>query len=595
MTRERSRTLTLVALGAVIAALAAHLAGGLVRAAGVPLCSLGAVAALIAALFTPQRAAAAEAPAEKAESPLPQDASDEVTADVAVTDLSVLGVDYRRAELTKIEAVVDTILDACVALVRTKIDAFTVGVFFPTNDGGYRLRRYDSKSDLINPEAVIYPGVGVIGSFLKEGLKQLNLQEIVTDSMTLYYYVKDAGIRSLMASPIVAGGAKRGSFIVDSTEKKHFTDEDHAYLSAVASLCGQAVYYAYLFHEHRLEHARLSAMSSTEKYFFQNNTLDAVLDKVAEIVPFAFQCDRMTLSLREEEEPVTVVRRAWGLDAEEMLNMKAGIEDRTLVGLLYAKNMCIFRNFAADRYELRYSDDEPKRRELQSFLAFPIGVKECKGLILLESRRKNAFPESSRKLLSRLMTSAAIAIEKIQLLERTENLATHDGLTGLFNHRQFQMLLKESITRTLRYKDPLALVICDIDHFKKVNDSYGHRFGDTVLRAIAARLQQGIREGVDIAARYGGEEFALVLGKTDCKGALDIVERIRTEIAESVFQTPQGRDIHITMSFGIAIYGQHARNQEALIQKADKALYGAKENGRNRAELYYDLAATEKS
>jgi diguanylate cyclase (GGDEF)-like protein len=253
--------------------------------------------------------------------------------------------------------------------------------------------------------------------------------------------------------------------------------------------------------------------------------------------------------------------------------------------------MCIFRNFAADRYEIRYRDDEPRRRELMSFLAFPIGVKECKGLILLESLKANAFPESSRKLLRRLMTSAAIALEKIQLLERTEALATHDGLTGLFNHRQFQALLKEAITRTIRYKDPLALVICDIDHFKKINDSYGHRFGDTVLRAIAARLQQGIREGVDVAARYGGEEFALVLGKTDAQGALDTVERLRAEIAEATFQTPRGREINITMSFGIAIYGRHARNQEALIQKADKALYSAKDNGRNRAQLYYDLTA----
>ena len=103
------------------------------------------------------------------------------------------------------------------------------------------------KSEFVNKDAVIYPGVGVIGSFLKDGLKQLKLTDIVTDSMTLYYYKKDAGIRSLMASPIIADDVERGTIIVDSTEKDNFTDEDHSYLSTMADLLGQAVYNSYLY------------------------------------------------------------------------------------------------------------------------------------------------------------------------------------------------------------------------------------------------------------------------------------------------------------------------------------------------------------
>ncbi|MFW6221814.1 MAG: diguanylate cyclase, partial [Fibrobacterota bacterium] len=394
--------------------------------------------------------------------------------------------------------------------------------------------------------------------------------------------------------PIVVGGVKRGTILVDSTEKKHFTDENHAYLSRMADVCGQAVYYAYLYNQHKLEHARLTAMSSTEKFFFQKKDLDSILDKVAEIIPFAFSCDRMTISLADYETSTITIHRAWGLDQQQFQNMHSSLEDKTLISLIYSKNMSITRNYSPDRYEVRYREDEPRRDELACFLALPIGVEDCKGLILLESLRKDAFPQRSHALLSRLVTSAGLAIERVQILEQTENLATHDGLTGLNNHRRFQQLLKEAITRNIRYKEPLSLVICDIDHFKKVNDTWGHRFGDTVLKAVSAKLQNSIRENIDVAARYGGEEFALVLEKTDQATALETVNRIRTLIGGMAFQTPQGQEISITMSFGIAVYGIHAKNQEALIQRADKALYCAKENGRDRVELYYDSKACKK-
>jgi diguanylate cyclase (GGDEF)-like protein len=257
--------------------------------------------------------------------------------------------------------------------------------------------------------------------------------------------------------------------------------------------------------------------------------------------------------------------------------------------MLYGKNLCFCRNFSEERYEIRYVENEPHIRSFESFLAFPIGVDTCKGLILLESYEKDAFNYSSRDLLSRMVTSAGVAIEKIQILERTQSMATHDGLTGLFNHKNFQQLLKAAITRSIRNKEPLALVICDLDYFKKVNDTHGHQFGDAILKAVSLRLNSSIRDGIDVAARYGGEEFALILENTGARQAMETSERIRTSIEKATFLSPQGKEISISMSFGIAIYGVHARTQELLIQKADKALYAAKQHGRNRCELYMDV------
>ncbi|MDD5674693.1 MAG: GGDEF domain-containing protein, partial [Chitinivibrionales bacterium] len=115
---------------------------------------------------------------------------------------------------------------------------------------------------------------------------------------------------------------------------------------------------------------------------------------------------------------------------------------------------------------------------------------------------------------------------------------------------------------------------------------YGHQFGDTILKNIAATLEGSVRESVDIAARYGGEEFALVLVKTDAAQAQERAERIRAGIAAAVHKTPQGAPFNLSMSFGIASLGEHVKNVPTLIEKADKALYRAKENGRNRVEVF---------
>jgi len=518
---------------------------------------------------------------------LPRQIEQEISSTSDNVDLSVLGTQKAREQWKEAEAAVDETLDACINLVKLRMQAHTVAVFFAAEGGGYRMRRFSSQCEFVNAEAIIRPGVGVIGSFLKDGLKQLSLSEIVSDSMTLYYYTRDARIRSLAASPIVAAGVERGVIIVDSTEEKHFKDDDHTFLANIANVCGGAVYYAYRSTEHRIKYDKFAAVTNVEKYFFHKQDIESVLEKMAEIIPYAIPCTRVTLSLRSTLDPTrATVHRASGPDEEGFFGKSFSLNGKSLMSLLYSKNMCFFRDFADDRYETRYFEGEPRTAELRSFLAFPIGVDGCKGGILLESVQPEAFTDSHRALLLRFATSAGLAIEKILLLEQAQALATHDGLTGLNNHRQFQKLLRDEITRAERYADPLALVLCDIDHFKKVNDTHGHPFGDQVLRGVSACLRDSIRDGVDVAARYGGEEFALVFVKTDAQTAVETVDRIRQKIAQLAFHTTQGETMRCTMSFGLAVFGAHGKDGDALVQKADKALYRAKENGRNRVEMF---------
>jgi diguanylate cyclase (GGDEF)-like protein len=574
-----------------VAALALFTAGGMYRNPGVP---VALAVAAVATLWVMIRKRNVRAPGGREpptpESPVIQQVQKTVEESLAGADFSVIGTEYRNRKRREFETRIDEILDHCIKLIHAHLCPHTTAIFFPTADGGYKIRKFLSASDTVNCDAVIYPGIGVIGSFIKNGLKRLRLNDIVTDSVTLFYYRKDTGIRSLMASPIVAGGMERGVIIVDSTSKDHFSDDGHAYLSAMADLCGTAILHSYLYNQHRLDHERLVAMSSTEKYFFQERSIDGVLDKLVEMIPFAFHCDRLSISLLDGDNlHAAAIKRAWGEQSEPFKGFTFSPEDKSLANIVYSKNLCLYRNFSTDRYEIRYRAGEHSECQFRSFLAYPLGVDHCTGMVLLESLHPDTYSESSRDLLSRLLASASVAIEKMRLLQQTENLAIRDGLTSLYNHRQFQILLKEAITRSLRCKKPLALAICDIDHFKKVNDTYGHRFGDTVLKAVAGKLQASIREGIDDAARYGGEEFTLILAETDAHHAVETIDRIRAQIAQLAFQNPMGKEMHVTVSFGIAVYGVHAKNQELLISHADKALYRAKESGRNRVELYYDV------
>lgn len=587
MKRRRS-TVPLILLGILAIGLALFFTGGTAAATGVPAAFAAAIAIVICTLLATVIKEPGRPPAKRTtEISLPRVLQQQATEEAAPSAIAdALGRQHRKQVWLTTEQTADSMIDMAIDIIRKHTRAYTVAVFFPTNDGGYMLRRYKSDNLYINKEAIIYPGVGVIGCFLKDGLKKLDLKDIVNDSATLYYYSQDACIRSLIASPVIAGGVERGAIIADSTSPDNFAEADHTLLGTIATLLGQAIYSSYMHTEHRLQHERLAAMSSLEKEFFRDLSRASVINKITEIIPFALPCDRLTISMKNENGKTATIVSASGRNADAFVKKTFSLSEKSLAAVLYTNNLVLSRNFSQEHYETRYFTDEPCDEELQSFVAVPLGVDGCVGMLLVESVHENAYDESYRELLGRLSTSAGLAIEKLMVFEKANALATHDGLTGLFNHRTFQQLLADEITRAIRFTEPLAMIICDIDHFKRVNDSYGHPFGDIVLKGVSATLQSSIRQDIDTVARYGGEEFALILVKTDSEGAMETAERIRAAIAAIPFKAPNGADVHVTMSFGIAEFKKHARQVNELIAKADKALYRAKDTGRNKVDIF---------
>ncbi|MBF0528878.1 MAG: diguanylate cyclase, partial [Deltaproteobacteria bacterium] len=175
--------------------------------------------------------------------------------------------------------------------------------------------------------------------------------------------------------------------------------------------------------------------------------------------------------------------------------------------------------------------------------------------------------------------------EKKQAEEKLKLLATYDTLTGLFNRRHLMERLASELSAAKRYNHSLTVCLCDLDHFKLVNDTHGHQAGDTVLAALGRLLKANIRTE-DIAGRYGGEEFVLILPRTSTQEATVVIERIRSTLEKTAFRTEKGLEFFVTGSFGLSETQGQNLDESGLLSQADQALYHAKESGRNRHAVY---------
>jgi diguanylate cyclase (GGDEF)-like protein len=187
-----------------------------------------------------------------------------------------------------------------------------------------------------------------------------------------------------------------------------------------------------------------------------------------------------------------------------------------------------------------------------------------------------------------LISHAVVALENARLHAIVEHQALVDGLTGLANRRQAEERLHSEFSRARRLGDPVALIVGDIDHFKSVNDRYGHPTGDAVLCQFADVLREAVRE-IDVAARWGGEEFAVLLPGSNAAGAAVVAERVRDRLAQRVTLSPHGAPVRVTASFGVAAFPETADSATELLAAADAALYAAKRSGRDRVVTAGDV------
>jgi diguanylate cyclase (GGDEF)-like protein len=222
---------------------------------------------------------------------------------------------------------------------------------------------------------------------------------------------------------------------------------------------------------------------------------------------------------------------------------------------------------------------------MPSLLVLPLIVHDTAlGTLILGSQERGALGDAVRPILEVLARHIAVSLSNARMLKRLEDQATTDGLTSLYNKRALTDIARQKLRAAERFKKPVSLLICDIDHFKRVNDTHGHDIGDVVIKGVADILRRTKRD-TDAVGRFGGEEFVLICEQTDTHGAKLLAERIRAELENTSFHTPQGV-LKVTCSIGVGTFPAVGPDWEAAFKATDEALYASKRGGRNRVTVW---------
>lgn len=327
----------------------------------------------------------------------------------------------------------------------------------------------------------------------------------------------------------------------------------------------------------------LALFINTAKALTSTLDLDKVLDIILERAQRLIPCERCALLLtdeadgRRELKPHRVLGRIRGRDSRPIpwgVGPCGWVAQHAVPLLIQDPRLPLPSGLRHWR---------PRGFKLRSLLAIPIvNKRKTLGVIELSNRSDGrSFDVADRDLLMQLMGQAAIAIERSQLYHRKEELAIRDDLTKLFNFRHLDQVLDNEIRRCIRYGSVLSVVFLDLDYFKVVNDRYGHLMGSRVLVEVAELLIRNLRD-VDIISRYGGDEFVVVLPETGLRTTIAITKRLHRAFHRHEFLSAEGLNVHLTASFGLAGFPDHARNKKDLIRLADQAMYEAKYGGRDR-------------
>jgi two-component system, cell cycle response regulator len=512
-----------------------------------------------------------------------------------------LGADSRPArpreeeERKLAEGAVETIhasMYHTLEMLKAALD-LTTCVLLWLDDSGARLaiKELVTDSDAV-VETALPADAGALGAIVRDRLL-LNLPAPKRGHVPYYGSPEEVG--AFLGVPVLEDGHLRGVLCADRRAAGAFAPRDEQLLLGAVAQILRAIQSERVFaavERSKYEHERFyHASALLGRALTLEQVMDTAIDAAREICAF----EMSSISLYDKERKrhrVSRVSIAPGaedivdgksLDGHEFGESVAGLASMVVKNKHYLPAGGELRDRSIPVYSKRI-----KLKNVESLLVLPlICADEAIGTFTLASRRPHAFGKDAREMLGVIANQVAVSLANAKMYKQMETMATTDGLTGLLNHRTFQVRLTDLLGRSERHGLPLALLLTDIDHFKKVNDTYGHPVGDEVLRRVARVVAESVRK-IDIAARYGGEEFAIVLEGAGAQGAVQLAERIRADVAKQVIQSDKG-SFSVTLSLGVATVPGDATGKEALIERADQALYHAKHNGRNRTVTYVEF------
>lgn len=502
-------------------------------------------------------------------------------------------IDWRQMR-RKQEAETGSALGNMLDLARRALGCRTVALFLPSPDGSVMLRACASDREGIQAGAKLAPGEGLLGSLLKPEapatLLEPNLPQATSD---LGIYEDGHGPKSVAAVRVLLTGKTALAMADNDQPLETGILAELAELAAAADLLLSRTRDLRVEMRGREVWQRLGqferTMGSASKEDAAHEELRHFLLQFvgAEAVFFILPEPGPATSGRPSERWYGRVAWTLGADCDAARDFKVEVPGRGICAGAMARGEFLQRRLAPREPVQLLGHGEPvlPLDAGGDVICAPVslGMEGRPGLLAL-FRSREPFSPVEREIVQTALSSFGQALTRLRAGAELEKLATRDGLTGLLNHRTFQASFRRELLKARRTGSKVALILTDIDFFKKVNDQHGHPAGDAVLRGVATTVQNQLREEVDIVARYGGEEFACVLVGATEQGAIETAERIRKAVEDASTDIGESEPKKVTISMGIAVFPDDGGMAEELIERTDQALYRAKHGGRNRVE-----------
>ncbi len=498
--------------------------------------------------------------------------------------------------------------DMLEGLKRIVPNVHSLVVFSPLNsmkEWGIRAYACSNPEAKIATDVKITENTGLISQLFRLDVNRL-LEGDLSGGKPLLYYIDNPMIKSVVAVPMLDRGKNRvGAVVMDSLYPSAFNQHTAQALTYIASTLYTLYFKSFVSAKNYIEQQQFSVLYHYQHQFFKNMSVKEIYRQISEYVKGNIPFDRMMILALDRQNDYNLhqertgrVVSCYGIDADQFENKTFTLSDKGLAILALYHNRPVERTFnqsAFNAYIPRIDSQEKKNMDIRQLFVMPVPsdatAEQAELAICLESRRSDRYSEHEMNLLKAFAGVAGFAYARACQVERDKDLATRDGLTGLINHRTLHENLRTEKIRADRQKYNIGVLMMDIDHFKNVNDTYGHPIGDVVIKGIAGAISGEIRKEIDVVARYGGEEFVVGLVDTTPEGMIETAERIRQAVMKLVFDVHQQDPLRVTVSIGAFLVTPDFHDMKKAVNYADQALYKAKEGGRNQVIQYTDRTA----
>lgn len=501
---------------------------------------------------------------------------------------------------TKLEHDLDSVYRSTLEALRNLFPkAHSVLLLLKSNRKTFIVRSFSTESESeINRNAQIADGSGVVGQLAVRELSRI-LEGDLPNGKSLGYYAANVAIHSVAGVPILNEKKERvGALVIDSLERNAFLPGQIPSLESFAALFYMLTYKSYASAANYREKKKFYELSAYQQRFFKTTLLRDTYKEIFEYVSQNFAAERiMILVFQPEREEGTVVF-CRGEDEELFEGMKFSLSDKGILPLAMMQHCAMERTFIGrSEYVPRVTDREPRNNSLRYLFVQPSSMtmhnaalnEPSEIAICLERRYAQSFDQLEKDLLRFMVNIAYFAYQRGMQFEHEQFEIYHDALTGLLNRRT----INEKIANfdKSRAGKNVGVMMMDIDHFKRINDTYGHQAGDAVLKEIASRISSVAAVGENLLARYGGEEFFVAVPDANEDSLMTVAENIRLAVCKAPFDIHLGAPIDVSVSIGCFLVSEEFQGEMSrAVQYADEALYSAKESGRNRVVRYEQRA-----